>query len=72
MLNDLFVQQSGRRKEVAFKLLSALEAYAWSLGNPRMALSVARDNGSAQRLYESIGWEPDTLFFMYHRFPQNR
>lgn len=72
VLNDLFVHESGRRKGVASRLLSALETYAWSLGSARMTLNVARDNGSAQRLYESQGWEPDTQFLMYHRFPQSR
>ena len=71
VLNDLFVHESGRRKGVASKLLSALEAYAWSLGSVRVTLNVARDNGSAQQLYKSQGWKPDDHFFMYHRFPQS-
>jgi|SRR6185503_339176 len=69
VLNDLFVRDSGRRKGVASKLLSAVEAHAWSLGAARITLNVARDNGSAQQLYEARGWKADDQFFMYHRFP---
>jgi len=69
VLNDLFVGDSGRRKGVASKLLSAVEAHAWSLGAARITLNVARDNGSAQQLYEARGWKADDQFFMYHRFP---
>jgi ribosomal protein S18 acetylase RimI-like enzyme len=70
VLNDLFVHESGRRKGVASRLLSALESYAWSLGSVRITLNVARDNVSAQELYEKQGWKQDEQFFMYHRFPQ--
>ncbi|MEO8024243.1 GNAT family N-acetyltransferase [Polaromonas sp.] len=69
--NDLFVHESGRRKGVASRLLSALESYAWSLGSVRITLNVARDNASAQELYEKQGWKQDKQFFMYHRFPQD-
>ena len=72
VLNDLFVHESGRRKGVVSKLLSAIEAYAWSLGSVRVTLNVARDNRSAQQLYVSQGWKPDDHFFMYHRLPQNQ
>jgi len=72
VLNDLFVHESGRRKGVATALLSALEAYAWSLDSARVTLNVARDNVSAQRLYESHGWKQDDQFWMYHRFSPRR
>lgn len=70
VLNDLFVQAHGRRKGVAARLLSAVEAYAWSLGAARISLNVARDNLSAQELYRSQGWQQDGQYFMFHRFPQ--
>lgn len=69
VVNDLFVHASGRRKGVASMLLAAIESYAWSLGSARVTLNVARDNGSAQRLYEAQGWKQDDQFFMYHRYP---
>jgi GNAT superfamily N-acetyltransferase len=70
VVNDLFVHESGRRKGVASMLLSAIESYAWSFGSARVTLNVARDNNSAQRLYEEHGWKQDDQFFMYHRFPE--
>ena len=70
VLNDLFVHESGRRKGLASKLVSAIESYAWSLGSARVTLNVARGNTSAQRLYEQRGWKQDDQFFMYHRFPE--
>lgn len=69
VLNDLFVHAHGRRKGVAASLLSALEAYAWSLGAARISLNVARDNLSAQELYRKQGWQQDEQYFMVHRFP---
>lgn len=69
ILNDLFVDASVRRAGVASALLDALEAHAWSLGAVRITLSAARTNESAQRLYESRGWQRDAQFFMYHRHP---
>lgn len=69
VVNDLFVHASGRRKGVASKLLAAIESYAWSFGSARVTLNVARDNESAQRLYEGQGWKQDDQFFMYHRYP---
>jgi len=71
VLNDLFVHESSRRKGVASRLLSALESYAWSLGSVRITLNVARDNASAQALYEKQSWKQDEQFFVYHRFPQD-
>ena len=68
ILNDLFVQEVGRRKGVASGLLAALEGYAWVHGAARITLNVARGNKSGQELYEAKGWSRDSQFFMYHRF----
>ena len=69
ILNDLFVNESGRRKGIASRLLAALESYAWKHGAARVTLNVARDNVQGQALYEAQGWSQDAQFFMYHRFP---
>ena len=69
ILNDLFVRESGRRKGVASKLLSAVEGYAWSHGAARVTLNVDKDNTPGQQLYEARGWRKDAQFFVYHRFP---
>ncbi len=68
ILNDLFVHANSRRKGVASKLLTALEAYAWSEKATRVTLNVAMDNRQAQALYKAQGWSRDAQFFMYHRF----
>lgn len=71
VLNDLFVQEAGRRKGVASKLLAAVESYAWSLGAARVTLNVARDNEQGQALYAARGWSRDGQFHMYHRYPDS-
>ena len=69
ILNDLFVAESGRRRQVASRLLAALEDYAWSFGACRITLNVARSNTTAQALYAARGWAQDERHFMVHRFP---
>ncbi len=68
ILNDLFVADAGRRKGVASLLLAAVEAYAFALGACRLSLNVARNNPTAQALYEARGWSRDAEHHMYHRF----
>ncbi|CAN5398216.1 GNAT family N-acetyltransferase [soil metagenome] len=70
VLNDLFVQESGRRKGIASKLLAAAESYAWSVGAARVTLNVDKNNTQGQALYEAEGWSRDQQFYMYHRFPR--
>lgn len=71
ILNDLFVQQSARRKGVASRLLAAVESHAWSFGAARVTLNVDKNNKQGQALYEAEGWSQDEQFYMYHRFPSN-
>lgn len=70
VLNDLFVSPAFRRRGVASALLQAAESYAWSLGASRITLNVARENLTAQALYEAQGWSQDEQFHMLHRFPK--
>ena len=72
ILNDLFVNENGRRKGVASALLSALEDYSWAHGASRVTLNVAMDNEAGQRLYEAQGWNKDAQFLMYHRYPNGQ
>jgi len=69
ILNDLFVDASARRRQVASRLLEAVEAYAWSFGASRVTLNVARANTDAQALYDARGWTRADQYFMVHRFP---
>ena len=63
ILNDLFVNEAGRRKGVGSALLSAAVDYAQAAGAIRLALSTALTNARAQALYESKGWVRDDDFF---------
>ena len=69
ILNDLFVEEPGRRRHVASRLLAEVEGHAWSLGATRISLNVERSNAAAQSLYGARGWKPDDRYFMYHRYP---
>jgi GNAT superfamily N-acetyltransferase len=69
ILNDLFVCAAGRRKGVASQLLAAVENHAWLNNAARISLNVAISNRQGQALYEARGWQKDSEFFMYHRFP---
>ena len=69
ILNDLYVAELGRRAGVATALLAAVEEYAWAFSACRVTLNVAKNNPSAQELYEAKGWVQDGDFFMYHCYP---
>lgn len=65
VLYDLYVSPEARRLGVASALLQAArdvaETQAWS----RLELSTAHSNLAAQSLYESMGWQHDTVFRNY-------
>ena len=63
VLNDLFVNEGGRRKGVASGLLSASIEFGRAVGAIRLGLSTALTNSTAQALYEGEGWERDDDFF---------
>jgi ribosomal protein S18 acetylase RimI-like enzyme len=65
ILNDLYVDPEYRRSGVAKLLLREAATFALSAGVPRMSLSTAHTNIPAQKLYESLGWEPDDTFRTY-------
>jgi ribosomal protein S18 acetylase RimI-like enzyme len=64
ILNDLFVTPGARGNGVARQLLDMAKNHAVATGAKRLALSTARDN-PAQKLYESVGYERDNLFYHY-------
>lgn len=66
ILNDLFVAEHSRRKGVASKLLRAAVDFASALGAIRVSLSTATTNEDAQKLYQSLGWQQDKQFLVYH------
>ena len=67
VLNDLFVAPTARTRGVARALLLRAEEHARETGAVRLALTTARDNLRAQRVYEAMGWRRDEVFFAYTR-----
>jgi ribosomal protein S18 acetylase RimI-like enzyme len=66
LLNDLYVVPEARRNGTARQLLNAAADFARANGAASMSLSTALDNVSAQRLYESLGWQRDSEFCEYN------
>lgn len=67
VLYDLFVRPEVRRSGAGRTLLMAAEAHAKENGVARMDLTTAKNNRSAQALYESLGWKRDDVFLTYNR-----
>ncbi len=67
LLNDIYVDESVRGRGVATALLTHSEAFAARSGAGRLELATARDNRSAQALYEKQGWIRDEVFVHYFR-----
>jgi GNAT superfamily N-acetyltransferase len=65
ILNDLFVAPGARRRGVAAALLEEARQLAVGTGARGLELATATDNVSAQRLYESLGWQRDDAFHHY-------
>lgn len=66
-LSDLFVLPSARKHGIGRLLLQAAEVKAAAEGKVHMELTTAKTNKQAQRLYESLGWVRDEVFFAYSR-----
>ena len=56
ILNDLFVDPRARGQGVGRALMEAARAHAVSTGARRVVLATGKDNRTAQRLYESLGY----------------
>jgi ribosomal protein S18 acetylase RimI-like enzyme len=65
ILNDLYVQESYRRKKIATLLINAAQEYAKHSGAIRVILATQISNTTAQKLYESQGYIKDTEFYHY-------
>ncbi|MEK8051975.1 GNAT family N-acetyltransferase [Ideonella sp. DXS22W] len=66
-LSDLFVWPAQRRSGAGRQLLLAAEDLARAQGKVRLDLTTAHTNHTAQRLYESLGWQRDTVYAAYTR-----
>lgn len=68
ILNDLYVEPSFRKKGIGEGLIRAATSFAKENGAVFVELSTARDNHTAQSLYEQIGFmkvDPDKDFYTY-------
>lgn len=65
VLNDLYVNESARKKGVGELLLQRVKAFGLETGAASISLSTAPDNVNAQRLYERNGYSRDETFWHY-------
>jgi GNAT superfamily N-acetyltransferase len=65
LLNDLFVTAAARGLGVGRALMERARNHALDSGATGIFLQTARDNLTAQRLYESLGYRRDDLFLVY-------
>ncbi|MEA5602112.1 GNAT family N-acetyltransferase [Nostoc sp. UHCC 0252] len=65
ILNDLYVEESHRRKGIAKLLMSAAEEYAKESGAIRVILSTQISNITAQKLYEARDYIKNEEFYHY-------
>lgn len=65
-LYDLFVLESMRKQGVGRLLMNAARDYAQHRNAVRLTLETQHSNRSAQRLYESLGYQQDNAFLTYH------
>jgi ribosomal protein S18 acetylase RimI-like enzyme len=66
ILYDLFVRSEYRKKGIGAMLMDASKDFAKNNGITGIELSTAISNGTAQRLYESLGYERDNEFYNYY------
>lgn len=65
ILNDLFVVPEARGHGAASALMEAARQLAVDTGACELFLQTARDNETAQRLYERLGYQRDNDFLVY-------
>jgi ribosomal protein S18 acetylase RimI-like enzyme len=67
VLYDLFVSPDVRKSGIGRLLLEQARLHAKENNIPRMDLTTAKTNLSAQSLYESLGWVRDDIFYAYNK-----
>lgn len=65
VLNDLFVTANSRGLGIGNKLLNKAKEFAEEQKSNGLALSTAKTNEKAQKLYESLGYEKDNEYLHY-------
>ena len=66
-LSDLFVSPKARKSGAGKLLLEQARQHAQSNSIPRMDLTTAKTNLTAQSLYESLGWVRDEIYYAYNK-----
>ncbi|GGY67719.1 N-acetyltransferase [Cellvibrio zantedeschiae] len=66
-LSDLFVSPNARQSGLGKMLLEKAREHAQANNIPRMDLTTAKTNLTAQSLYESLGWVRDDIFYAYNK-----
>lgn len=67
VLYDLFVSPIARKSGLGKMLLEQARKHAQENNIPRMDLTTAKANLTAQSLYESLGWKRDEIFYAYNK-----
>lgn len=67
ILYDLFVDGNTLKTGAGRALMLAAHEYAAKNGMVRLDLSTAKNNFTAQALYESLGWVRDEVFYTYSK-----
>ena len=65
LLNDLYVAATARGKGAGRALMERAREHAIATEAVGLFLQTARDNSTAQRLYESLGYRRDDHFLVY-------
>ena len=65
ILNDLYVEKTQRRKNIARKLMEIARQHAIKTGALRIQLTTQISNRPAQTLYETLGYVRDRAFQHY-------
>lgn len=68
ILNDLYVNESARKRGVGFGLLTAARDFARADNAKGLILATENINTTAQALYASFGFVKDTTFFHYYYY----
>lgn len=65
VLNDLYIKESARKKGFAEKLIKKAIDFAEDTGAKGVLLETAKENATAQRLYEKVGFVRESTYFYY-------
>ncbi|RTZ66742.1 MAG: GNAT family N-acetyltransferase [Aquificaceae bacterium] len=65
ILNDLYVEENSRGNGIAKKLMNKAKEFAKETQARGISLNTEKTNTIAQNLYESLGYEKNTIFYNY-------